>query len=168
MGFWTGCFTINEMQMRWLQAQARLSICHSCKAPPCVVVSGEISMDTGDEGKSINTAVSPVPICTGSVWGRHKESSVCRNLRHTHISHNLSTHKSGQLSQFHVCKQIHVLYNMCSTCALQHMLVFSSFWLVNSTGYEKLKISISNFLAQLLIKLEGFRYLLGKYTGTPL
>ena len=55
--FSTGWFTFNEMQMRWLQTQVMLSI---TRAPTCVLVSEEISIDARDERKSINTAVSPV------------------------------------------------------------------------------------------------------------
>ena len=68
--------------------------CPSATASPMGVVSGEMSMDTRVEGKSINTAVSPAPIYTGSMWSRHNGSSVCIGLPHTytHMCYNLSTH----------------------------------------------------------------------------
>ena len=59
---------------------------------PCVVVSGEISMDTRDEGKSINTAASPAPLYTDSVEQVQWKQCICTNLSHTHMCHNLSTH----------------------------------------------------------------------------
>ena len=45
-------------------AQVMLSI---TRAPTCVLASREISSDTQDEGKSINTAVSSALIYTNSV-----------------------------------------------------------------------------------------------------
>ena len=63
--------------MRLLQAQVMLSINHSlslwrgCRASTCVEVSSEISIEKKDKGKNINTVVSPAPVYTGSVWGRH-------------------------------------------------------------------------------------------------
>ena len=55
--------------MRWLQAKVMLSI---TRAPTCVPAHRGISIDSQDEGKNINTALSqyPVPIHTSSVWGQ--------------------------------------------------------------------------------------------------
>ena len=65
----------------------------------CVVVSGDISMDTRDEEKSINTAVSPAPIYTGSI-GAGTMKGVYAQIFHTHMCHNLSTHTSINIVTF--------------------------------------------------------------------
>ena len=46
-------------------------------------------MDIQDEGKSMNTAVTPAPINTSSMWGRHHKAVYIQAF---HTCHNLNNH----------------------------------------------------------------------------
>ena len=86
------------------------------------MASGEISIDTHEEGKSINTAVSPALIYTSSVWGRHKEAV------YSWIFHTCAT--ISAFTQVHACMYAAGIVDkyMCSTtCAYVYFDLIGQF-----------------------------------------